>query len=328
MLGLSVLALSATAMIAVATSAASAIAVRMGAARLAEMEPTARARLMLIASVLPLLVAVGVMAAAFAPSFGWVLDHCGDGARFLDPHAHPHLCAEHPGSGLPPWTLVVIAGLFAGRLGWFALAAAYRSVQGLEAAQALRRASSAAPEVHPKARVLPLPEPHAFVFGTFVPAMYVSESLLKGPAAEHLAAVVAHEAAHIRRNDALWRSVAALAAAFHLPFVSRRRQADLVLAQEMVADRDAAVCVRSAESVASAIVALSRLRLSTPAAAIAFGGASAETRVRALLSDTVPARGPSKRRVACVAASFVVVLGAAAGSVHHAVEHVLGFFAG
>ena len=74
----------------------------------------------------------------------------------------------------------------------------------------------------------------------------------------NLAAVLAHERAHITRRDAPWRLVAQLAYSFHLPIVARHLDSALARAHEMAADEEAAQRVGSRSRVAEALVHMAR----------------------------------------------------------------------
>lgn len=292
--------------------------------------PAAKARLLFAAAVLPAVATIVVMTAALSPALGWIADHCHDGG---DPHGHPHIC-EHFSGQLPAIPIVVIAALFGARMLTTLVSAFALTVSAWRAKALLSRTATASTaERPPDALVLPIDAPRAFVVGLFRPQVFVTRGLLSPSAREHLAAVVAHEEAHVRRGDPVWRVVANIALAFHLPGVAAYVRHSLAGAQEMAADERAAEVVGSREQVASALVFVARHADGTaPRAAHAFGPAygsrgrasDLESRVRALLEDPPGIDTPSKRTLAILAAAFVVAVACGAGLVHHGVEIVLG----
>src|SRR5690606_16635337 len=133
-------------------------------------------------------------------------------------------------------------------------------------------------------RVLPFDEPQAFVVGLARPTLFVTRGLLSDRHREHLAPVIAHERAHLRRRDPLRRLVAALALAFHVPGLASVLERRLGRAHEMAADAEAATEVGSRQRVARALVRLTRARRRAPDVALGFGSSSdVEARVACLL---------------------------------------------
>src|SRR5690606_1504516 len=112
----------------------------------------------------------------------------------------------------------------------------------------------------------------------------ISRPLVEGLPSEELAAVVAHERAHLERRDAPRKPVVRPAAVAHVPSVRRALLADLDLAVEQACDERAALRVGRLE-VARALIAVERLmqrRASLPA--LAFAGSNLVARVEALLA--------------------------------------------
>ena len=323
-LSLVVLCFAAVALIAWAVSAVVGLGLRVFNARVLRLEPSAQARVYLLASVLPAFFATIVLVAALAPSFGWIADHC---VSLGDPHSdHPHMCVDHHVAALPSATVTALAGLFALRLA-ISLLVRVRAVIG--ACIALRALSKAAASDNAYG-VCVLPnraESQAFVLGLLRPKLFVTEPLVAGSDRRYLHAVLAHERAHIRRRDPLGRFVAGIGFAFHLPFVVRMLERSLCQAQEMAADREAASDVGRA-SVARALLALARSRRHVPRPSLAFAGQSIEMRIRSLLDDRVRCEWPRARTVGVVVVASIVLVGAGAGGVHHGVEMLLGAFGG
>ncbi len=309
-----VLCVAALALISSGVSAALAAALAAFRARIDALAPSAQARLLFAASVAPLAIAILILTAALAPSFGWISDHCYGS----DPHAHAHICGHHV-AAWPSLFLIGIASLVTARAAWFVASHVYALVRAAFVRRALDAASREAPETG--ARVLPFAEPQAFVLGLFRPRLYVTEGLARS---EHLGAVLAHERAHVARHDPLRRFVAGLGLAFHLPGVARTLGAALARTQEMAADDHAARSLASRVRVARALVALARAR--APATALAFSGSDVPTRVAALMDDRPRSDRPTPVAFAVVALAAIVGAASSAELIHHGVEMLLGVF--
>lgn len=128
---------------------------------------------------------------------------------------------------------------------------------------------------------------------------------------EEVAAVLAHERAHIAGRHHLVLAVAdGLAAAFPVVPLLAAARPETGRLIEMLAD-DAATRRHARGAVASALVALATA--TTPASALAAGGSAALTRVRRLLSPARPLGGArSAAGFGLVAVVLAVPLGAAA----------------
>ena len=133
------------------------------------------------------------------------------------------------------------------------------------------------------------------MLGYVRPTLFVSRGLLAAEHRPHLAAVLAHERAHVRRADALRSLIATAGLAFHLPWIARALHDRLARAQEMAADFDAARAVGDRSQVAQALVHFARAQLQAPRGALAFGASDVELRVRGLLDDRPLREWPSGR---------------------------------
>jgi Zn-dependent protease with chaperone function len=168
-------------------------------------------------------------------------------------------------------------------------------------------------------RVVPgLPSP-AFTVGWFKPVVYVDAQLTLWLATDELEAVLAHEAAHVRRRDPLRLSALRFLACtlFWLTAV-RRLVDDLADEAEVVAD-DAAVRGRPL-ALASSLLTLAQWRARRPVG-IGFGDRDMlDRRVRRLAGDTVPPQSRLTRRA--VGAAFVLLM--LAWSAGFVVAHPVG----
>ncbi|MGH1348774.1 MAG: M56 family metallopeptidase [Nannocystales bacterium] len=247
------------------------------------------------------------------------LDHCTG----HDDH-HFHLCLVHtPGlAGLGSFTAFICAAFVpAGvRLGATAVRVhrARRLVGILDTNATLDAGGSHA--------VVESELPFALTAGLLAPRVFVTSALLRDLDSTSIAAMLAHEAAHVRRRDPLRKLLGDMLSAFHLPGARSTLLADLSLACEESCDESAAAQIGDRADVAAALVALGRLIERTPErpalVGAAFGDSDIETRVRSLLSapkidPRIPSRGVWIAGATLVAALVVV-------PVHHITESLLG----
>lgn len=272
-----------------------------------------RADLALVAGLLPLFVALAVLAGVVLPSFadavGWRPDHCAGHDH------HVHLCLVHADTiparlaafGAIASVLVVLRA--AG--GLFALGRTHRHVRAIER---LGRADGDVVRLPGSARLC-----HAA--GVLRPRVLLSDALAMAVTPVQLAAALEHERAHLRRRDPLASALLALASFAALPFAARAASLSFRAAAEEAADADAAR-VHGGIAVADALLAVARLQTSTPL--LAFAEGALERRVRALLAEA-----PSVRARGLIVSAILVVVGLVAAllgadGIHHGVESVLG----
>jgi Zn-dependent protease with chaperone function len=154
-------------------------------------------------------------------------------------------------------------------------------------------------------RVVPgLPSP-AFTVGWFTPLVYVDDELTACLSTDELEAVLAHEAAHVRRRDPLrFSALRFLACTLFWLTAVRRLVEDLADEAEVVAD-DAAVRGRPL-ALASALLTLAQWRGRRPVG-IGFGDRDMlDRRIRRLAGDTVPPESRLTRRA--VGAAFLILM--------------------
>jgi Zn-dependent protease with chaperone function len=158
-----------------------------------------------------------------------------------------------------------------------------------------------------------LPSP-AFTVGWLRPRVYVDACLESRLSGDELEAVLAHEAAHVRRRDPLRLSALRFLACtlFWLPSV-RRLVEDLADEAEIIAD-DAAVRERPL-ALASALLALARWSGRPRSFGVGFGDRDMlERRIRRLAGEVVPPETRLTRR-SVIAASLALMLAWSAGFV-------------
>lgn len=252
--------------------------------RLRRVAPRTRFHIVALLAALPVLMGGLAVGIAFAPSaldaLGLVRDHCAH---------HPghdfHLCFLH---GAPPavstWAVVVQLVLIGGLMStWFGEAA--RVVRSQRWASQLSRLSRYDSESN--SWMVETGRAVAFSVGFLRPRVYVSERARGLLSASQFRAVIAHEHAHVRRRDALVKSIVRLLAWLHLPAVRKRLLDELELAAEQACDQSAVSEVDDRLTVAEAILAMQRAGSAErlPIAAASFGAGAVEERVRAILDD-------------------------------------------
>lgn len=171
---------------------------------------------------------------------------------------------------------------------------------------------------------IPAARPSCFTLGLLWPRVYLTTGLQAQLSPRDLEAVLAHEAAHVRRRDTLLGAVLTLFYTL-LPLPgSRLLLRDWSLAVERACDREAARRIGSRYDVALALVRVARL-VALPAAALPNSacftewGEDVEGRVQALLQPAdVPA--PSSLATRVLAAFSAGSLAAATLWVPHVVD--------
>lgn len=303
---------AALALVGFGTSALVGLVAAALARRSREWTAAARARLLLTATIAPLVVAGLAVGVALAPSLRLLADHC-DSHGLL---SHPHLCLNH---GAP--ISVATAALGAAMLLRVAAAALLLARSTLRAARLRERLAGASRRAGDLS-VVDLRGEEALVLGLVRPRVFVSRALLDADDGD---VVIAHEREHARRRDPLRRVVARFAAAFHLPGIAGRLLARLALAQEMAADEGAAARCGDRLRVAESILRFAHARRRAPSPALsAWTGGDLSERVRALLCDA-PGRDVAGARALLLAAiALVSTLLLDAPETHHRVEMLLG----
>jgi hypothetical protein len=292
-------------------------ALLLGRARLRSAGPAVERRAASVAAALPVLLALSVV--------GVLIAHALLGADHCPTHSHhAHLCLRHGGAWADePWAIALLAATAVVLLGRAALLLA-SVVRGARVASGLRAASDDVDGI----RVVDSAVPFCVVAGVAAPTVFASTSALAQLDADERGAMIAHERAHVRAGDVLWRlglDVATLVAAPLAPGVLRAVWED---ATERLRDVQAAAAT-SPDAVARALVHMARLgapRLSATAFPAA-GDAALSTRVHALLDGS-----PSGERAAGVLGLLItmktvvvlVLLVLGAEPIHHAIETLLG----
>jgi Zn-dependent protease with chaperone function len=317
-MSLVLLCVAAASVIAFVTSALVGLALVALRRPLSRLSAAAQARVLLGAALLPAFAVASVMTAALAPSFGWIIDHCAQPAKL---HQHPHICADHHDNVFPTMTVVFLASLLACRLLWSGVRLARGTFLAAFTRRQLARVATRGDER--EMRVLPFDEPQAFVVGAVRPMLFVTQGLLSSQHREHLAPVLSHERAHVRRRDPLRRAVAMIVLGFHLPGIARWIEARLARAHEMAADAEAAREIGSGDRVVNALVALIRAQR-PPLEGMAFGGSDLELRIASLLDSRPKNDRPHRAVLLAAAGCLIAIVCVSADEVHHGVEIMLG----
>ncbi|MCA9601818.1 MAG: M48 family metalloprotease [Polyangiales bacterium] len=311
--GLAVLIVATVALVAVPTSALVRGALPWLDRLAGLLAPRAAVRFWLVLAALPAVFAGLLVTTAFLPAFGIGTDHC---LQHGEPH--PHLCLAH-GADLPGVALLAMSLLVAACI-LRATASLVRSVRLIrETSWALHLSAEPQGDV----LVFDAREPQAFVLGVFRTRVHVSRALLAlGP--DIVEPVLAHERAHIRWRDPLWRVCVPVLAVGHLPATARALAARIGMAQELAADAEAATSLTDGRTrVAEALLALVE-RHHAPLHSVAFVHGNVDARVRALLREPVETRTSiTASMLGAVVALFGVVV-TCHEAVHHTLERLLG----
>ncbi len=262
--------------------------------------------------------ALGLLAllAALLPAFGLGVDHClGHG---VGPSHHPHLCPSHS-AATPGPILVLVASAVVVRAGW----AIVEFIRDALLTRATARLLVEGSERRGDARVFESAEPQAFVLGLIAPKLYLSRGLLALDD-DVVAPAIAHERAHVRARDGLWRGLLSLISMLHLPGVAAQLRARLVAAQELAADDEAARELGDPVRVAESLLALARLAAPRSSPGLSFMHGDLEARVRALLDPRARDAASPMPALALAYGALVVTIGALHDPVHHALETILG----
>jgi Zn-dependent protease with chaperone function len=286
------------------------------------------AALVLAPAVIAALVGVALLAPA---PFGAC--HCAAHA----PH-HPHLCLAHPelAGPLSSPALALIAA-------WAAIVATRLWRVAADAFRAARWAKHL--EGRPfefdgvRARVADCGRPLAVATGVFTTEIIVDRSLWSALSSEERRVVVQHEHAHAVRRDGLTLLLLrAVAASALIPLHGRLIEAWRTSA-ELECDRHASAAVQDPLVVASTLLSVERLcGANSPGGDLARAvlgarpGGGLEQRVRALLDlRGNPSAGLANDVlvVSCLlVAGALLVFAWPSGSVHHALETLLGWALG
>lgn len=301
--------------------------VRFSGARLARWEPCARHGAIAILAALPLATAFVLLFAVSLPSLVALvvpaLDHCP-----VHDDGHAHLCFVHlPEVGIHTGLLVGVVFLMTS---WGARAgvAAFRLVRGARVVAALARTGEQRGDLG--ITIVETSQPVCFAAGLLRPRVLLSRGLFDALSPEERAVVLAHERAHVRRRDALVRSIVRAVAALHLPWVGRWLVHELEVAAEQACDEDAARFVTDRVSVAAAILTVERAAQHTVASELApvamgFGACAVERRVESLLGEPEPPR--SLRPLAISIGVGLVSVLVLADELHHLTESALSVIA-
>lgn len=237
-------------------------------------------------------------------------------------HEHCDLLLASPGAELPIYgALLALVG------GWLGLAL-WRTAQPLLAVRRLERepASGARAERLRTARGLAAPgvpvdlvrgvRGLAVTVGFLRPRILVSSDLVDALEPGQLAAVLAHEAAHVRGRDAL-RTLALRFASSLSPHAlfTRRAERAYELDREILCDAEAVRRGADPLALAAALVSVAKLRVQPIGLPAAVGthdiDRAVRTRVQLLLADSPEHHAPDSQR-RTVAAAVLVTLAASA----------------
>ncbi len=294
------------------------------ASTLARTAPARRARMLTALCLAPLATGLALALACLLPSLYaalWpALDHCTQHAD-----EHLHLCLVHPPAAVLGLTArgVGVAGI---------VLVLVRAVPGLlrgwRAQRVLARLRDASTQADLMGvRNVDSDAVFSFASGLLRPDIYLSRGLRERLDPAHLAAVLEHERAHVRRRDVLRRYAARVGALWHAPGIAVSLLAALDLACEEACDAEAAERLGDRVQVAQAIVAVARLGPRLPpavaATVVGFGAETLTHRVVTLLEAPPPEPTSARWRLSATLVALVLL----APVLHHATETVLSLLA-
>ncbi len=283
-----------------------------------------KADLALLLSTAPALTTLGVVVAISLPP---IVNALGSRADDCSSHSHHgHFCLVH--SGAPGPALMVLG----------AAALALFAIRALLAAGRLGRSASNVALLETLGQVeqsrfpivwLPGAPRLCLATGILRRRILISTSLGEELGRLQLEAALAHEQAHLRRQDPLASLSVQLGGLFALPFIAGHLACEHAAFTEEACDQEAARAVGEPVIVAEALVKVASLA-SQRGPALAFGVGVLEARVHALLrlslADPIPVRRPMLIAATVGLLSTLSVVLGASGVVHHAVETLLQGF--
>lgn len=277
--------------------------------------PMAERRAAETVAIVPIVLGILTVATLLVQSAVGV-DHC-------EAHGHhAHLCITHGAQWIErTWVVVGLAIVAATFLGRTVIVAA-SFLRGARSIRELHALSSDGSDV----RLVDSERAFCFVARS---GIYVSSRVWTSLSEGERAALVAHEAAHIRHGDLRTRAMLEALLVLAAPLVGDRVRKAWLQASERLCDAHAATVTSDPEAVAAAMLSMCRLQATRPVLVFGFTPTveEVEGRVRAVLAG-----GPLGEHAAVVLARVVVagcVVLAIAGvvaaePVHHAFETLLG----
>jgi Zn-dependent protease with chaperone function len=303
------------------------VIVRFAGARLAQWEPRARHRAIVMLAALPAATALGLLFAASLPSLIALvvpgLDHCP-----VHDDGHAHLCFIHlPKNGIHTGLLLSLVFLAS----YVVLRAAFAASSVLRAVRVVAALAKTGEQRRDlDITIVETTQPVCLAAGLLRPRVLLSRGLFDSLSAEERAVILAHERAHVRRRDAAVASFVRALAVVHLPRAGSWLVHELEVAAEQVCDEEAAVAVTDRVAVAAAILTVERAAQHAAASqldpvAVAFGARAVERRVEALLAEP-----PPPQSLGALAASLGLALAGAlvlSDELHHLTESLLSVIA-
>lgn len=268
--------------------------------KIAALRPAMRAIVLRSLALLPLAIATGITAALFALP-----------GLLIQAHCHPLQCgiAHAPAFTVSDtlWLVLLFIALPGIAAGWSTLRATRRVTRQW------RHFSAACDGV----RILDSAQPLACAVGFWRPTIYLSRGLIERLPSESVAAITAHERAHVARADNLWLAITRTSSLFWL----RREQliASIELAHDQCCDSVAAEAVGDALVVADTLVRCGRLQLA-PAFSSNFLQGHIAARVTSVLDQRHELIAPV--HILLTAGLLLLGIAAAAPALHVVLEYL------
>lgn len=312
---------------AVITSGAVTLAYPRLAGAISRIEPSKRAWLLRGLILAPVLSGVILTMDSIAPSLGTYFmdgtDHCP-----FHGHSHHHLCPFHVSDHVEPgdltaWLVLIGIVLLLGALTIRPMRSIYASVRSIGQLTRSGQANREAGMIEVTSEY-----PLAFTTGLRESVIIMATRLTEALSPASLNAVMAHEAAHRKRRDPLWKAVCSVASVFYPPGVKGRLLAEHDLACETACDREATAVVGNGALVAKAIVDV--LRMSPQASepnpvSAGFAESHVERRLEVLVGKA-PADSDLPRWLWLPVVASLAALVFYADNLHHFAETVFQLF--
>ncbi len=311
------------ALVGVIANATSLLMLRAFANGLNACRPSRRADVIFLLGFAPALIVVSVVGATALPSImaraGLMLDHC----QFHNWLAH--VCLDHV-SSLPFWLVALGAVALSGEAAR-ATRGAIAAIRSHHRLVALERLGSHECSEGFDVRSVPGAPRLLLAAGLWRRRIVYSGALADHLRRDELLAALSHEAAHLRRRDALALALLNLGGLLSGALLTRTFRDAYRAAAEEACDA-AAAAEHGGETVARALVSASRLQLAF-SNGLGFAGHGLSRRVSTLLAMTGRSAPPSRvlpfaLALAAVSGVWVTVFGL---DIHHAVEALLSFTA-
>lgn len=294
--------------------------------RLSKIPPAPRSNILLLWLIVPVLIGTTLTTLTFLPSFlsllGLSPDHCTvhDG--------HLHLCLSHP--PLPMNNSILQACLVA-LLCAGTVYVGRHVLKILRASKMQRSLMMASKPYHMQGvYIVDWDMPLALSVGIRHMKVFISSRLIQVLPSKQLEIVIAHEQAHLNRNDSLRYFIAHAFSFVHFPWLRNNMLRDFDLATEQACDEAAVEITGNRLNVADTILVVERLFniKKPPFMAMSISGSNISSRVESLLVPSPAHKPVAKAYMALAFFGLLLLTFAMMEDIHHYTESTLQFVVG